>query len=58
MNQTYFKWYEFDVNFVRILNIHCNVHMYADGVQLYTRTPRKNIYSYLDYINRDLVKID
>ena len=37
--------------------VNCNVHMYANNVQLYTSTPKENIDSRLDYINRYLVKI-
>ena len=32
--------------------------MYTDDVQLYTSTPEENIDPRLDYINRDLVRID
>ena len=38
--------------------VHCNVHMHANVVQRYTNTPKENIDSCLDYINRDLVRID
>ena len=33
-------------------------HMYADDVQHYTSTPKENIDSCLNYIKRDLVRID
>ena len=38
--------------------VHSNIHMYADNVQIYSRTPKENIDSCLHYINRDLVRVD
>ena len=40
-----------------VLLVHCIVYMYANDA-FYTNTPKENIDSCVDYINRGLVRID
>ena len=40
------------INNLPVVSVHCNVHMHADDVELYTYTPKENINSCLDYLIR------